>query len=160
METGSVRGPRTWPPDQVTAAGSASSKSGSAVVQKVLPVGHRGGLATRADAELAEDVGHVHAGRLGRDEELGGDVTVAAAGGHQAQHLEFAFGEPERCRLVGWPSLSRPGGQADAGPPGQRADLLEQGARAKTAGQVGRAAEPDGCAVPVRGPRTLPVTIL
>ena len=28
MFTGSVRGPRTWPPDQVTAAGSASSKSG------------------------------------------------------------------------------------------------------------------------------------
>ena len=26
--TGSVRGPRTWPPDQVTAAGSDSSKSG------------------------------------------------------------------------------------------------------------------------------------
>ena len=28
MVTGSVRGPRTWPPDQVTAEGSASSKSG------------------------------------------------------------------------------------------------------------------------------------
>src|ERR1700746_1238912 len=67
-----------------------------AVVQKVLLVRHRGGLAARADAELAQDVGNVHAGRLGRDDEPGGEVAVAAAAGHQAQSFEFALGEPER----------------------------------------------------------------
>ena len=52
-----------------------------------------GGLAAAGDTQLAEDVGHVHAGRLGRDEQLGGDLPVAAPGRDQAEYLEFAFGQ-------------------------------------------------------------------
>ena len=37
-------------------------------------------LAAGGRAELAQDVRHVHAGRLGRDEQLVGDVPVAAPG--------------------------------------------------------------------------------
>ena len=93
----------------------------------------------------------MHAGRLGRDDEPGGDVAVAAAGGHQAQSFEFALGEPERRGSAGLDVPTRPGqgGHVDAGPPGQRADLLEQRARAETAGQIGRAAEPGGRAFAV-----------
>ena len=54
-----------------------------------------GRLAAAGHAQLAEDVGHVDAGRLGRDEQLARDLPVAAPGRDQAEHLEFAFGEPE-----------------------------------------------------------------
>src|SRR5215831_408609 len=46
-------------------------------------VSHRGGLAAAGDAELAEDVRHVNARRLARDEELFGDLLVGAAVGQQ-----------------------------------------------------------------------------
>ena len=54
-----------------------------------------GRLAAAGHAQLAEDVGHVDAGRLGRDEQLAGDFPVAAPGRDQAEHLEFALGQPE-----------------------------------------------------------------
>src|ERR1700748_3170877 len=54
-----------------------------------------GGFAAAGHAQLAQDVGHVDAGRLGRDEQLAGDLPVAAPGRDQAEHLELAFGEPE-----------------------------------------------------------------
>ncbi len=90
----------------------------------------------------------MHAGRLGRDEQLGGDVAVAAPGGDQAQHFPFAFGEPERRGRGG---LLPHRGQVDAGPPGQLADLLEQRAGAELAREFSRWPEPDGGAVPVPG---------
>src|ERR1700754_3857311 len=54
-----------------------------------------GRLAAAGHAQLAEDVRHVDAGRLGRDEQLAGDLPVAAPGRDQAEHLEFALGEPK-----------------------------------------------------------------
>jgi hypothetical protein len=51
-----------------------------------------GGFAAAGHAELGEDIGHVHAGGLGRDEELGGDLAVASAGRDEPQHLELARG--------------------------------------------------------------------
>ena len=86
-----------------------------------------------------------------KNEQFGGVVAVAAAGGHQAQHFELALGEPERRGAAGLGSLPRQGGHVDAGPPGERADLLEQRVPAKTAGQISRAAKPDGRAFPVPG---------
>jgi hypothetical protein len=54
-----------------------------------------GGLTAAGDAQLAQDVGHVDAGRLGRDEQLGGYLPVAPPGRDEAEHFEFAFGQPE-----------------------------------------------------------------
>ena len=55
----------------------------------------RRGLAAAGRAQLGQDVGHVHAHRLGRDEQLAGDRGIAQAGGDQAEHLELARGQAE-----------------------------------------------------------------
>ena len=52
-------------------------------VEQVQPVRSGGGLAAGGDAEFPEDVGHVHAGGLGRNEQLGRDLAVAAPGRDQ-----------------------------------------------------------------------------
>src|SRR5215467_8755025 len=62
---------------------------GSRRVEDVQAVSGGGGLAARGGAELAEDVGHVHAGGLGRDEQLGRDLAVPAPGRDQPQDLQF-----------------------------------------------------------------------
>jgi len=71
-------------------------------------ISKRGGLGAAADVQLAEDVRHMHAGGLGRDEQLGGDLPVAAPGGQQPEHLEFPAGEPAQRARPGGP-LSEPG---------------------------------------------------
>ena len=54
------------------------------------PCRDHGRLDPAADAELVEDVGHVHARGLRADEELLGDLSVGPTGRHQREHLEFA----------------------------------------------------------------------
>src|SRR4051812_36659565 len=44
-------------------------------------------------AELAQDVRHVAVHGVLADDELGRDLAVAAAGGHEGEHLAFAAGE-------------------------------------------------------------------
>ena len=63
-------------------------------------MGDGGGLGTAGRAELAEDVGHVHAGRLRRDEQHGGDLPVAAARGDEPEHLAFPAGQRREPRAV------------------------------------------------------------
>ena len=53
-------------------------------------LGDGGGLDPAADTQLAQDVRDVDAGRLLGDVELGADLAVGAAGGHQGQHLGLA----------------------------------------------------------------------
>ena len=103
-----------------------------------------GGFAAAGDAQLAQDVGHVDAGCLGRDEQLGGDLPVAAPGRDQAEHLEFAFGEAELA--IPGPLVARPLGRVveSAGswrgaPEGY---LLGERVRAKAVGQRDRAPQP------------------
>src|SRR5690349_16780951 len=68
---------------------------GAGGVEEAEAVRLGGRLATAGHAQLAQDVRHVDAGRLGRDEQLAGDLPVAAPGRDQAEHLELAFGEPK-----------------------------------------------------------------
>ena len=56
-------------------------------------MGDGGGFGAAGGAELAEDVGHVHAGRLRRDEQHGGDLPVAAARGDEPEDLAFPAGQ-------------------------------------------------------------------
>jgi hypothetical protein len=96
-----------------------------------------------ATPELGQDVGHVHAGRLGADEQGVADLAVTAALGHQGQHLELAGGQAElgpgrRLGRRGRPvpvrgRPVRPGGgggvraQVDSAEPGQPFHLAAQG---------------------------------
>ncbi len=50
---------------------------------QAFPVRDGGGLGPACRAELGEDVGHVHAGRLRRDEQHGADLPVAPARGDE-----------------------------------------------------------------------------
>ena len=50
---------------------------------------------TRGDAQLAEDVGDVHGGRLGADEQRLGDLAVRPPDRDQREHLLLAGGEAE-----------------------------------------------------------------
>jgi hypothetical protein len=56
------------------------------------PVGDGRGFGAAGGVELGQDVRHVDADGLGRDEQVGRDVAVAAACGDQAQHLGLARG--------------------------------------------------------------------
>jgi len=71
------------------------------------PVGDGGGLDAAADTQLGEDVGDVHAGRLGADEQLPGDLRVGAAGRDEHQDLALAVGEAEARQLIGRPGRRR-----------------------------------------------------
>lgn len=64
------------------------------VVEEVQAVCHRRRLRAARDAQLGQDVGDVHARRLGRDVELLGDLAVAAALGDPAQDVLFAGVRP------------------------------------------------------------------
>src|SRR5689334_11206657 len=76
----------------------ASWLCGGGGVEEAEAVRLGGCLAAAGHAQLAQDVGHVDTGRLGRDEQLAGDLPVAAPGRDQTEHLELAFGEPELTR--------------------------------------------------------------
>ena len=115
------------------------------MVEQARVVGDRGGLDPAGDAELGQDVGDVHAGRLGADEQRLGDLTVAAALGHQPQHLQLAGGEPEvAARLVGrgrgGVAADRRSGQPHPGGPGEPFHLPAQ--RRRPQGRGGSAAQP------------------
>src|ERR1700722_16388150 len=56
-------------------------------------VGDGGGFGAVGDGELGEDVGDVHAGGLGRDEQLGADLAVGLAPGEQPEHVALAVGQ-------------------------------------------------------------------
>ena len=62
-------------------AGPRRTKLGTRLAEQAQGVGLGGGLAPASGAELAEDIGDVHAGGFGRDKQLGGDLLVAAPGG-------------------------------------------------------------------------------
>jgi hypothetical protein len=55
-----------------------------------------GGLAAVGGAELGQDVRHVHAGGLSGDEQVGGDVAVAAPGGDQRSTSNSRSVSPSR----------------------------------------------------------------
>ncbi len=131
--------------------GASRRLAGAGGVEEAEGVRPGGGLAAAGDAQLAEDVGHVDAGRLGRDEQLGGYLPVAAPGRDQAEHLEFAFGEAELGPRVAGPlTLGRVvAGQPDPGAPGEDRDLLGKRVRAQFVGQRGRAPQPFRRAVAV-----------
>jgi hypothetical protein len=56
----------------------------------------RGRFETVRRAELAQDVGHVNAGRLDADHERRGDLAVRVATGYESQHFGLA-----RCQAEG-----------------------------------------------------------
>jgi predicted MFS family arabinose efflux permease len=57
--------------------------------------GPGGGFGAGADAELAEDIGHVGAGRRPADEQRLGNLRIGATGDQQAQHLTLSWGEAD-----------------------------------------------------------------
>ena len=90
------------------------------------------------------------AGRLGRDEKLGGYLPVAAPGRDQAEHLEFAVSEAE----LAIPASRRDGAgrdgagrrvvapQPDPGAPREQCDLLAERARGEPGRQRDRTPQP------------------
>ena len=70
-------------------------------------MGDGGGLDAAADAELGEDVGDVHAGRLGADEQFPGDLRVGAPGRDECEDLALTVGEAEARQLIGRPGRRR-----------------------------------------------------
>src|SRR5690349_24572825 len=93
-------------------------------------MGDRGGLAAAGDAQLAEDVRHVNAGRLRAYEQLGGDLRVRATLGEQLEHLALALGQAERIDAGLVAAL-----ELDARAASERADVLEQRGGADRLGQ-------------------------
>jgi hypothetical protein len=103
----------------------------------------RGGFHPAVDAQLGQDVGNVHAGGLGADEQGAGDLGVRPARGQQHEYFAFAAGEPEpgqfigRRRLPGLPRLrcllraGRGGRKAQACPAGQGSGLSRKRLRAE-----------------------------
>src|SRR5205085_354963 len=101
-------------------------------LQETVLVDPRRGRRAGGDVELEEDVGHVAGDCLLADEQVGGDVAVAAAGGEEADDLDLPGRQPAgRLRGGG-------GGGGDESPQvGGGAQLLEAG--------------PGGGALPVGG---------
>src|SRR5215213_11712754 len=65
----------------------------TSVGEQARPPGDRGGLGATSGAELREDVRDVHAHRLGADEQLPGDLAVAATLSDQAEDLGLPRGQ-------------------------------------------------------------------
>ena len=82
-----------WAGQIVVAA--AARPAGGRSAGEVEAVGDGGGLAAVGYPQLGQDVGHVHAGRLGADEQGVGDLAVGAAVGQQGEHFPLARGEAE-----------------------------------------------------------------
>jgi len=97
----------------------------------------------------------VHAGGLGRDEQLVGDLAVAAPGRDQPQYLELPRRESQPVRLGrrGVPVAVR--AERDPGPPGEQGDVVTQRPGAETLRELGSTAQPDSAAGPVAGAERL-----
>jgi hypothetical protein len=54
-----------------------------------------GGFHAVGDIQLGEDVGHMHAGGLGADEQGLADLPVGASRGQVPEHLQLTGGEAE-----------------------------------------------------------------
>src|SRR5579859_6702342 len=80
------------------------------------------------DGELGEDVGDVHAGGLGRDEQLGADLAVGLAPGEQPEHVALAVGQRfGQIRAGRGGRGSAAGGGGGGGRPGVEAGASCQG---------------------------------
>ena len=108
--------------------------------EELKTVGQGGRLAAARDAELAQDVGDVHARRLRGDEQLLGDLAVGAAGGDQAQHVPFAGGQAEGVGRVRGSGRGR-AGEGEPGALGEPVDALGEGAGAQVLGDYAGIAE-------------------
>jgi len=113
---------------------SAAARLGLPVVNEPDAFGQGGGLYPAGHAQLAQDAGHVHAGRLGADEQLRADLGIGQPGREQPEHDQLAVGQPvpgrgrARCRPTD-------GAERDPGTPSQLADLGQQ--RRVTFGRLG-----------------------
>ena len=106
--------------------GSVSDRlSVGSVVEQARGAGQRHGLAARCRAELGQDVGHVHARRLGADEQGTPDLAVGAPLGEQPEHLGLAGGE-----VASWRGAAR----------GEPVEGRERGALRRARCAVSRAA--------------------
>jgi hypothetical protein len=115
------------------------------------PVGDGGRLDPVADAELAEDVGDVHGGRLGADEQRLGDLGVGPPERHQRQHLLLAGGEAEAVERRGGSGVRRRGsGSRSRRPRRARASISARSGAAPSPPPSG--ARPAATARPARGP--------
>src|SRR5579859_4858463 len=83
-------------------------------------MGRGSGLEAAGNAELAQDVGDVHAGRFLADVEGSGDLSVGQAVAERPDDLAFPWGQAGRVRF--W-RRGRRRGQVDAGQAGQCGDL-------------------------------------
>ena len=108
---------RRGPPTSRSPQASGALATGLAT--RMDPGGERDrrGLGARPNAELLEDVREMELHRVLAEVELGGDLTVAMADGHQPQDVELAVAErpDERARrLVDTDGSSRRAGAGDA----------------------------------------------
>ena len=94
-------------------------------------MGLDGGLGAGRGAQLGEDVRHVHARRLGRDDQGGGDLPVRLPGRDEAEDLELPAGE---AGIVGVAVGARPAGEVG--------DLRDERAGAEPLGDRRGAAQP------------------
>src|ERR1017187_6593552 len=78
---------------------------------QALPVRDGGSLGPGAGIQLGQDVRHVHAGRLGGNEELDTDLPVAVPGSQQLQDLKLPAGQPRQrtAPARGQPARGQPG---------------------------------------------------
>jgi hypothetical protein len=98
-----------------------------------------GCLAAAGHAELGQDVRHMHAGGLGGDEELGGDLRVRPPGGDEAQYLGLPGRETPVAQVVAvTPVVTVVAGEGDPCVVRQRRDLVAERARANRVSQPGR----------------------
>src|ERR1700704_2604827 len=84
--------PRRYGP---SARGSACGFSARPLMEDSLPQGHRDGLGTVADVELAVDGPAVGLDRLLADVELLADGPVGQTADHELEHLALPLGEAE-----------------------------------------------------------------
>ena len=123
-------------------------------------MGDGGGLGPAGRAELGQDVRHVHARRLRRDEQLGGDLAVAVALREQLQDLLLPRGQRPRARRAGrwragarsWPGgPGRPARSAAGPPPAPRPSAWPVPIRARPARAApSRSAPPPAASAPWR----------
>jgi hypothetical protein len=93
-------------------------------------------LEAAGDAELAQDVGNVHARGLLAYVEGFGDLRVGQAVAEQRDDLAFARSQADRVRV--WWRRGSWCGQLDAGPVGEGGDLgVEWGGREPACGRLG-----------------------
>ena len=104
-----------------------------------------------ATPEFAEDVRHVHACRLRRDEQLASDLGVAPPGCHEPQHLELAGREPEPFPLRTAILAGRPRPASRAGLSALARAELRSCARRASSAMSSRSGAAPSCAASVGG---------